>query len=302
LQYLSTIKAIPGDNTDGKFFLCDNFDTTNSVEKNPDLVRQHKGPSFGPIPNGVYFYFGSVDQIEVCKKRRRTLTRLLAEGEELISWQRVLTNPIELLFPMSVPITSKNLNYEPIVDQRSDFAALGPVADRTVEFIDDFISAPADIFGRTDAVPRELANNQELCDSFGAGKGSNCAKTISEISQYYGTIPENILSCLTLYILQCLYGFLGATVAIFKYMRIQVDNHLLSFTTRGRLIQTQILGVVLGSIVGLFAAYITNSNQSFGSFSASAIAFLAGYNVSSVLTLFDDLSGRLFQAAPSSLK
>ena len=221
---------------------------------------------------------------------------------ELLSWQRVLTNPIELLFPLSVPIAPKALDIKPIVDQHSDFAALEPISDRALELIDDFISAPTDVFGRTDAVPRELANNQDLCESFGAGEGSNCAKILSEISQYYGTIPENILSCLTLYILPCLYGFLGAAVAIFKYMRQQVDNYVLSFTTRGRLIQTQILGVVLGSIVGLFAAYITNANQSFGSLSVSAIAFLAGYNVPSVLMLFDDLSGRLFTGAPAASK
>jgi uncharacterized membrane protein YeaQ/YmgE (transglycosylase-associated protein family) len=159
------------------------------------------------------------------------------------------------------------------------------------------VSAPADVFGKSDAVPREFSNNDNICNSF-VGAGQQCWIRLSEISEYYGTIPENILSCITLYVLPCLYGFLGAVVAILKYLRLQVDNHWLSFTDRGRIIQTQILGVVMGSIVGLLAAYITSSNQSFGTLSVPAIAFLAGYNLSSLLTLFDDVSARLFQKIP----
>jgi hypothetical protein len=294
----------------GLFFLCDNVGVTN------------KGvtPSFGPIPTGSYYYYGSTEQIEICKQRRRTLVQLFAVGEELVSWQRIATNPIQILFPLSVRISQPVRVESPasggsptiaastagggeaskIVDQRSDFEALQPIGGAlwsVEQFLAEFVSAPADVFGKSDAVPREFANNDNICNSF-VGPGQQCWIRLSEISEYYGTIPENILSCITLYVLPCLYGFLGAVVAILKYLRLQVDNHWLSFTDRGRIIQTQILGVVMGSIVGLFAAYITSSNQSFGTLSVPAIAFLAGYNLSSLLTLFDDVSARLFQKIP----
>ena len=216
----------------GLFFLCDNVGVT----------KRGVTPSFGPIPTGSYYYYGSTEQIEICKQRRRTLVQLFAVGEELVSWQRIATNPIQILFPLSVRISQPARMESPatggsptiiespalgrgearkIVDQRSDFEALQPVAGAlwsVEQFLAEVASAPADVFGKSDAVPREFANNDNICNSF-VGPGQQCWIRLSEISEYYGTIPENILSCITLYVLPCLYGFLGAVVAILKYLK-----------------------------------------------------------------------------------
>jgi hypothetical protein len=323
----------------GTFFLCDNVDMTNPnlTDANTYSKITH---SFGPITTGTYYYYGSAEQIEICKLRRRTLTQLFAIGEELVSWQRIATNPIQIFFPLSVRVhesTVARASAGPVGTKQSPKPGAAETSDSpndapskatpermqadhvnrnettgqecwsyllrsTVQVLEEFTSAPAHIFGKNDAVPIEFAASDNICRSVIGTAGQVCWIRLSEISEYDVTIPENILSCVTLYILPCLYGFLGAAVAALRYLRVQVDNHWLSFTDRGRIIQTQIPGVVMGSIVGLFAAYITSSNQSFGALSVSAFAFLAGYNLTSLLSLFDDLSGRLFQKAAAASK
>jgi hypothetical protein len=66
------------------------------------------------------------------------------------------------------------------------------------------------------------------------------------------------------------------------------------------IIQGGILGVIAGSVVGLFAANLTNSTQSIGSLSVPALAFLAGYNVPGLFALFDDISNRIFRSSAAT--
>lgn len=299
------------DISSASFFLCDNVESTEALnEVGHDIVdkssytgaqTREKVPSYGPISNGAYYYFGSVEQIAICRDRARTLTQLFAIGEEVISWQRLLTNPVDVLFPSWVQAAgsqSEPVRFRPVHNTEDDFANLVEASKPFLTFLEEIASAPADVFGVAKSVPRELAKNPTVCEGF--APGPNCARRLGELSEYYGTIPENILGCLTLYVLPCLYGYLGAVTGIFKMLKVQVEDNTLSFTTRGRVIQTQILGIMFGSIVGLFSAYVTGASHSLATLSVSAIAFLAGYNIASVLAFLDGLSDRVFRAAAGS--
>ena len=65
-------------------------------------------------------------------------------------------------------------------------------------------------------------------------------------------------------------------------------------TDRGRVQQDVILGVLCGAMIGLFFDSIGKANPQEG-LGLSALALLAGYNISSVFTFLDKLSNRLFQ-------
>jgi hypothetical protein len=151
------------------------------------------------------------------------------------------------------------------------------------------------VLGKSSDVSRELAT-PEMCVSFFGVTEKNCAAKLSEYVEYYGTIPDSILSSINLYILPCLFAFIGSVTAGVKYVRTQIDNYCLNFTDRGRLIQNEILGLMTGSVIGLFATYLLHSEQGIETLSISAIAFLAGYNISALFNLFDSLSLRIFQA------
>jgi hypothetical protein len=157
-----------------------------------------------------------------------------------------------------------------------------------------------DVLGKSSSVSNELATD-ETCISF-LGTKSDCANRLTEIVEYYGTIPDSILGCINLYVLPCLFGFLGSATAAIKYVRRQIDNHLLNFTDRGRIIQNEVLGLVAGSVVGLFATYLTSANQAIATLSVSGIAFLAGYNIPALFRLFEDLSTRILQPSSQTSK
>ena len=67
-----------------------------------------------------------------------------------------------------------------------------------------------------------------------------------------------------------------------------------SVTDRGRVQQDVILGLLCGAIIGLFFGYISKATPEAG-LGLSALALLAGYNVSSVFAFLDELSNRIFQ-------
>jgi hypothetical protein len=109
---------------------------------------------------------------------------------------------------------------------------------------------------------------------------------------------EVILSCITLYIPPCLYGYLGSVVATMHHIRRRVDASTLAFTDRGRVSYGQFLGLIVGAVMGLFAAFVLKSDigQSLG---LSAVTFLAGYHVTRLVTFLDALSLATFGGAPS---
>ena len=57
-------------------------------------------------------------------------------------------------------------------------------------------------------------------------------------------------------------------------------------------------GLRCGAIIGLFAGYIGKATPDSG-LGLSALALLAGYNVSGVFAFLDELSKRVFQPTPA---
>ena len=87
----------------GKFSFCDNIDVTNfsspiksdkTLDRSTDEIIDIGMPSNGPASSGRYYYYGSLDEITLCNERKAVLRQLLAISDELISWQRTVTNPL----------------------------------------------------------------------------------------------------------------------------------------------------------------------------------------------------------------
>ena len=244
----------------GHIYLCDNVDIVNSSSNNVDKAKPInpseplKVPSFGPIGNGSYYYYGSYEEINICIQRRRMLEKSFAIGEQLMSWERVSM----FFFPLH-------------------------------------------------SVPDELGSSRQICSAY-AGipennfKRKECTKRLIEISEYYGTTADLILGCITMYILPVLYGFVGSSVASIRYIRTRVDQYLLSFTDRSVFIQNGIFGVIAGVVVGLFASALINTTGTTAALSLSAVAFLAGYNVSGLFAFFDNISTRIFQGTDGGVQ
>ena len=109
-----------------------------------------------------------------------------------------------------------------------------------------------------------------------------------------GVIAQSILSAVSLYLMPCLYGLIGAAAATLRMLRRKVDAATLGYTDRGGLKQNLILGVMCGATIGLFSGYILGATPTQG-LGLSALALLAGYNVSGVFAFLDELSARLFR-------
>jgi hypothetical protein len=264
------------------------------------------------------------------------LTQLLAVGEQLISWQRTITDPIiephpfpnienakasdhdaPIIVASAAPqgdllrrnegIASTDNQWNDIVESFSNRFAnyihelKAIIISLSLWFNLHLVRFVGSVLGKSLAVSDELAGRPDVCISF-FGTSDQCSARLTETTEYYGTIPDSILGCINLYVLPCLYGFLGSAIAAIKYVGRQIDGHLLSFTDRGRIIQNEILGLMAGSIVGLFATYLTTGNQTIATLSVSAIAFLAGYNIPALFRLFEDLSTRVLVPSSQSAK
>jgi hypothetical protein len=285
----------------GKFFLCDNIGAVGNDPSHLNIYKQT--PSFGSISNGVFALYGSYGDIEICKSRRRTLTQLFAIGEQLISWQRVVTNP----WPFKALV---HTDLEP------------PLAPFSVRWsVRRLFSIMGAVFGRSDEAFSEFSDNKLICANFTGQRNpyakndpkgalgpveidpqtqARCGVGLEEIAEYYGRIPDSILGCITLYILPVLYGYLGAAVATMRGLRNKVDAYLVNFTEVAVVRQNQILGVVAGAVIGLFSAYLQKGPME--SIGPSALAFLAGYNVSGLFRLLDDISNRVFRGGDAAAK
>jgi hypothetical protein len=238
------------------------------------ITAYEKSPSFGPIPNSKIYAYSSYNDIDVCRQRRRDLIQLFAVGEQLIAWQRIVSE---------------------------------------IWFLGRF-------FGNSGYPAHEFSENMLICAYFTGNRNPTnttkaeiddtnqtpavhaaCENGLREIAEYYGRIPEAILGCITLYVLPCLYGFLGAGVSTLRSLRIKVDASLVNLTERAAILQDCLLGVVSGAVVGLFAAYLSKGGALDG-IGVSTLAFLAGYNVTGLFALFDDISNRIFRGTPPAAK
>jgi len=123
-----------------------------------------------------------------------------------------------------------------------------------------------------------------------------CFDILNDMVETSGNVANSILGAITIYMLPCLYGYIGAVAATLRLLRRRTDASLLSFTDRGRLKQNTVLGIMCGAMIGLFAGYLLKADPTQG-LGLSALALLAGYNVSGVFSFMDELSDRLFRPA-----
>jgi hypothetical protein len=156
-----------------------------------------------------------------------------------------------------------------------------------------------EVFGvNPESIRRSADEHPEYCDKLSLSKTAdgNCGQALQEIIYHTPEVVDTLLGCIALYILPTLYGGLGAMAAALRTLRRKVDLSLVTMTDRGRVQQDVILGVLCGAMIGLFFDSIGKANPQEG-LGLSALALLAGYNISGVFTFLDELSNRLFQPA-----
>jgi hypothetical protein len=129
--------------------------------------------------------------------------------------------------------------------------------------------------------------------------GNGCGQALRDLIFRTKEVADAVLGCITLYVLPTLYGCLGAAAYALRELRRKVDLSLVTMTDRGRLQQDMILGLLCGAIMGLFFGYIGKGTAATG-LGLSAVALLAGYNVSGAFALLDELSNRVFRPAKAA--
>jgi hypothetical protein len=190
--------------------------------------------------------------------------------------------------------------YWRIKHAREDIAA---VTLHLVSWTRVVIGLPAigDVFGVDRTFIRESAGmHAEWCDRLGleVEADGHCGPQLQDMIYHTREVADSLLGCIALYVLPALYGCLGAAAATFRTLRRKVDQSLVAVTDRGRVQQDVILGLLCGAIIGLFVGYIGKATPEEG-LGLSALALLAGYNVSGVFAFLDELSKRVFQPAPA---
>lgn len=128
-----------------------------------------------------------------------------------------------------------------------------------------------------------------------------CERVFEDMIENSSAVANSILSALTLYLLPCLYAYIGAAAATMRMLRRKIDGYQLGYTDRGRIRQSLVLGVMCGAMIGLFAGYLMQADAATG-LGLSALALLAGYNVVGVFGFMDELSERVFRPAKADGK
>ena len=62
---------------------------------------------------------------------------------------------------------------------------------------------------------------------------ATCFDILNDMVETSGHVASSILGAVTLYVLPCLYGYIGAVAATLRLLRRQVDGLLLSYTDKG---------------------------------------------------------------------
>ena len=158
------------------------------------------------------------------------------------------------------------------------------------------------IFGVVQGVVQDTALvHADIChllDLYGVS-AEPCPAAFLDLMYRTQEVAESLLGCIALYVLPTLYGCLGAAAAALRALRRKVDLSLVTMTDRGRLRQDLILGALCGAIMGLFVGYLGKGTSATG-LGLSALALLAGYNVSGTFAFLDELYKRVFQPAKSA--
>jgi hypothetical protein len=136
--------------------------------------------------------------------------------------------------------------------------------------------------------------HEDWCKSLGYSTGTDCERSLQDLIYHTPEVANSLLGCIALYVLPTLYGFLGAAASVLRALRRKVELSLVTMTDRGRVQQDLILGLLCGAIMGLFAGYIGKAEAATG-LGLSALALLAGYNVTDTLAFLDELCHRIFQ-------
>lgn len=134
----------------------------------------------------------------------------------------------------------------------------------------------------------------DVARAYNEDPGAGCKKIIPLLIKDSASVANSVLLWLTLYILPCLYAFVGAAAAAIIGLRRKLNASLLSYSDRSWVKQAMLLGFVFGGIIGLFTGYLSKSPETDG-LGLSALALLAGYNVPAVSELLEDLSKRIFR-------
>jgi hypothetical protein len=154
-----------------------------------------------------------------------------------------------------------------------------------------------ELFGiAPDSINESATLHTEWCERIGAKlePGGSCRVALRDVLFRSDEVAQSLLGCIALYVLPALYGCLGAAAATFRMLRSKVDASLVSVTDRGRVMQDIVLGLLCGAIMGLFVGYIGKATPDLG-LGLSALALLAGYNVSGVFAFLDELCNRVFK-------
>jgi hypothetical protein len=157
-----------------------------------------------------------------------------------------------------------------------------------------------ELFGiNSDSIGGSATLHPDWCTRISAkpeARTDACPQALSDALYGSNEVAQSLLGCIALYVLPALYGCLGAAVATFRMLRRKVDRSLVSVTDRGRVMQDIVLGLLCGAIMGLFVGYISKETPDLG-LGLSALALLAGYNVSGVFAFLDELCTRVFKPA-----
>lgn len=260
---LKNVSRNAPDDKPGVIPVCENVELRGEDQSN----FYQRGPSFGPIQNGVTVAHLSYDAIDLCRQRRRALVQLFAIGEQVLAWQRAVTDM-------------------PLIGRRFVSHVFGRSVDMTKEFSEDRLVC-AHFTGKRQQPPGDAAAVHWVLPA-------ECERSLRQLIEYYGRIPDAILGCVNLYMLPIMYGGIGAGVAAMRRVRSRVDAYQLAGNDRGIILQNGVLGIAAGAVIGLFTSYFSDTLHTI---SISGFAFLAGYNVKALFAMFDSLSAKVFQVA-----
>jgi hypothetical protein len=111
-------------------------------------------------------------------------------------------------------------------------------------------------------------------------------------------VRANLFSAATLsFVLPILFGAIGAIAYVIRMISDQIRDTTFSSSSPVRHLMRMMLGALMGVVIGLF-----NGFSSQLSLPPLALAFLAGYSVEAVFSMFDGLIGRFRQPQPVALR
>jgi tetrahydromethanopterin S-methyltransferase subunit G len=185
-----------------------------------------------------------------CRQQQRAQMKLLTEGGRLRSWDSVL-----IQHPVLAWVSNSLLGW----------------SDGTMKEIGALMSG-----GSCQGIATTLGMVEEAPDGASPDRKKNCGEILRYLVKDSPSMASSILGSLTLYVLPCLYGYLSAVAATLFDLRSKISASLLSFTDRGQSIHDQIMGILFGAVIGLFADQLSGVGSSHG-LAVSALALLAGF-------------------------